>query len=91
MEMMFKFGCSGYYSSFLLGSFTLGRLFSSFAWGMIADRFGRKPVMLANVFATGVFAITFGLSRTFASALASRCEHAFAGALLICEDLISKP
>ena len=64
---------SGYYSSLVTGSSTTGNLISSFAWGMIADRFGRKPVMLASVFATGVFSITFGLAKTLPSALASRC------------------
>ena len=39
---------------------------------MFADRFGRKPVMVVGVIATGVFAITFGLSTTLGSAMASR-------------------
>lgn len=39
---------------------------------MFADRFGRKPVMIVGVVATGVFAITFGVSTTLASAMTSR-------------------
>lgn len=50
----------------------MGGLLSSYAWGMFADRFGRKPVMVVGVIATGVFAITFGLSTTLGSAMASR-------------------
>ncbi|CAN0413405.1 unnamed protein product [Pylaiella littoralis] len=63
---------AGYYASWLLSAFTIGTLLSSYAWGIFADRFGRKPVLIIGVCATGVYAITFGLSESLASALASR-------------------
>ncbi|CAN0449076.1 unnamed protein product [Pylaiella littoralis] len=63
---------AGYYASWLLSAFMIGTLLSSYAWGIFADRFGRKPVLIIGVCATGVYAITFGLSESLASALASR-------------------
>lgn len=65
----------GYYASWLLSAFMIGALLTSYAWGMFADRFGRKPVLLIGLCATSVFAITFGLSESFAAALASRCAQ----------------
>lgn len=66
----------GYYASWLQSASMIGALLSSYAWGMFADRFGRKPVLLIGVCAIGVFAITFGLSESLAQALASRCARA---------------
>lgn len=68
----FRISNSGYYTSWLQSSFTVGGLLSSYAWGVFADKFGRKPVMIAGVTATGVFAITFGFSTTLGAAMASR-------------------
>eukprot|EP00752_Nemacystus_decipiens_P005351 g4852.t1 len=63
---------AGYYTSWLQSSFTVGGLLSSYAWGMFADRFGRKPVMVIGTIAACVFSITFGLSTTLSSAMVSR-------------------
>lgn len=32
-------------------SFMLGRTLTSVLWGMVSDRYGRKPVMVIGVFA----------------------------------------
>lgn len=63
---------TGYYTSWLLSSPTVGALVSSYAWGVVADRFGRKPVMVASLCSVCTFSITFGLSESFPSAMASR-------------------
>lgn len=79
----------GYYASWLLSAFTIGTLLSSYAWGIFADRFGRKPVLIIGVCATGVYAITFGLSESLASALASRCVHVCYGYARLCVVFVS--
>ncbi|CAN0294751.1 unnamed protein product, partial [Scytosiphon promiscuus] len=63
---------AGYYTSWLLSSTTVGSLVSSYAWGVVADRFGRKPVMIIGLSSACLFSVTFGLSENFASAMASR-------------------
>jgi MFS family permease len=48
----------GFYAGFVGCSFMLGRAFTSVAWGLVADRYGRKPVILigtASVLVTLVF------------------------------------
>ncbi|CAN0455813.1 unnamed protein product, partial [Scytosiphon promiscuus] len=66
------YGQPGYYTSWLVSTFTVGNIISTYAWGYFADRFGRKPVMVFGLFACGVLSITFGLSTTFAEAMVSR-------------------
>ncbi|CAN0336641.1 unnamed protein product, partial [Scytosiphon promiscuus] len=66
----FEYG-AGYYTSWLLSSTTVGSLVSSYAWGVVADRFGRKPVMIIGLSSACLFSVTFGLSENFASAMAS--------------------
>ncbi|CAM9164870.1 unnamed protein product, partial [Hapterophycus canaliculatus] len=63
---------AGYYTSWLLSSPTVGNLVSSYAWGVVADRFGRKPVIMVGLCSTCLFSITFGLSESFAAAASSR-------------------
>mmetsp|Transcript_6747 Transcript_6747/g.10164 ORF Transcript_6747/g.10164 Transcript_6747/m.10164 type:complete len:498 (-) Transcript_6747:99-1592(-) len=49
-----------------------GRLVSSFWWGQVADKWGRKPVLLVGCFSIAAFSIMFGCSETFYMALLSR-------------------
>lgn len=62
----------GHYTSLLASSFTVGGTLSAYPWGRFADRFGRKPVMIVGLCSTALFSFTFGMSTTFASAIASR-------------------
>lgn len=44
---------------FLAGaSYMLGRALTSAAWGMVADRIGRKPVIVLGIFSALVFALS---------------------------------
>uniref|UniRef100_A0ACD5ZWG6 Uncharacterized protein n=1 Tax=Avena sativa TaxID=4498 RepID=A0ACD5ZWG6_AVESA len=52
----------GFYAGFVGASYMLGRALTSSVWGMVADRFGRKPVIVFGLFSTFLFNILFGLS-----------------------------
>ncbi|CAM9838758.1 unnamed protein product [Ectocarpus sp. 8 AP-2014] len=78
----FVFFTPGYYSSWLLISYTVGGLLSSYPWGIFADRFGRKPVMLIGVCGTGLFSIAFGMSETLAAAMISRFLFGLANSII---------
>ncbi|CAJ2657239.1 unnamed protein product [Trifolium pratense] len=61
-----------YYAGFVGSSFMLGRTFTSVLWGMVSDRYGRKPVIMFGVFAVVVFNTLFGLSSSFWMAIITR-------------------
>lgn len=63
---------AGFYSGYIASSMMFGRLISSFLWGQLADKWGRKPVMICGCLSITIFSITFGLSTTFELALLSR-------------------
>ncbi|OEL14844.1 Protein ZINC INDUCED FACILITATOR-LIKE 1 [Dichanthelium oligosanthes] len=50
----------------------LGRALTSTLWGMIADRIGRKPVIVVGIFTGLVFNTLFGLSVHYWMAIATR-------------------
>ncbi|KAF4357705.1 hypothetical protein G4B88_023163 [Cannabis sativa] len=62
----------GYYAGFLGCAFLLGRGLTSILWGITADRYGRKPVMLCGIIAVVIFNTFFGLSINYWMALSTR-------------------
>lgn len=62
----------GTYAGFIGSAFMLGRFMTSTPWGIFADRYGRKPVMLIGTFSIVVFNTIFGFSKNFWLALVSR-------------------
>ncbi|XP_010557810.1 PREDICTED: protein ZINC INDUCED FACILITATOR-LIKE 1-like [Tarenaya hassleriana] len=72
----------GFYAGFVGCSFMLGRAFTSVAWGMVADRYGRKPVILLGTGSVVIFNTLFGLSLNFWMAIITRfCLGSFNGLL----------
>lgn len=63
---------AGTYAGILSSSFMVGRAFSSYPWGKIADVYGRKFVLVVSLLNSAIFSLAFGLSPTFAWAVASR-------------------
>ncbi|OMO91474.1 Tetracycline resistance protein, TetA/multidrug resistance protein MdtG [Corchorus olitorius] len=62
----------GYYAGFLGSSFMVGRALTSLCWGYLADRYGRKPIILIGTSSVVVFNTIFGLSTSFWMALSMR-------------------
>ncbi|XP_044483326.1 probable peptide/nitrate transporter At3g43790 isoform X2 [Mangifera indica] len=62
----------GFYAGFVGSSFMVGRALTSVFWGVVADRYGRKPIILIGTFSVVVFNGLFGLSTNFWMALSMR-------------------
>ena len=55
---------SGYWAGILASSYFFAQIFTSFAWGRLSDRFGRRPVMLSNTACAAIVVLLFGFTRT---------------------------
>uniref|UniRef100_A0A5B6ZXR2 Major facilitator superfamily (MFS) profile domain-containing protein n=1 Tax=Davidia involucrata TaxID=16924 RepID=A0A5B6ZXR2_DAVIN len=62
----------GYYAGYVGSSFMLGRALTSVFWGIVADRYGRKPVIIIGTCTVVVFNTLFGLSINFWMAICTR-------------------
>ncbi|KAI5078816.1 hypothetical protein GOP47_0006487 [Adiantum capillus-veneris] len=62
----------GTYVGFLGSSLLLGRFMGSTGWGIVADRYGHKPVMYIGSSSTFIFMILFGFSTNYWIALVLR-------------------
>lgn len=62
----------GYYAGLLSSGFMIGRIFSSNFWGVVADRYGSRFVLVCGLVATAVLSIAFGYSKHFAFAFTCR-------------------
>lgn len=62
----------GYYAGFLAAAFCSAQFFSSILWGIISDRYGRKPAVVAGVLGGAVGMLVFGLSTTYTQAICGR-------------------
>lgn len=62
----------GFYAGFVGASYMLGRALTSTAWGMVADRIGRKPVIVLGIFSVLLFNALFGLSVHYWMAISTR-------------------
>ncbi|EOA23243.1 hypothetical protein CARUB_v10017130mg [Capsella rubella] len=62
----------GFYAGFVGSSFMIGRALTSIFWGKLADRYGRKPIILIGTFSVIIFNTLFGLSTSFWLAISFR-------------------
>lgn len=62
----------GFYAGYVGSAFMFGRALTSVLWGMLADRYGRKPVILFGTVTVVVFNTLFGLSTNFWMAVSTR-------------------
>lgn len=62
----------GYYTGVLASMFPLTMFLTSFFWGWLSDRIGRKPVTLIGVFSVGIGSILLGFTTNYYMALAIR-------------------
>ncbi|GAB2211376.1 hypothetical protein Droror1_Dr00024688 [Drosera rotundifolia] len=62
----------GFYAGFVGSSYMLGRAVTSLFWGVFADRYGRKPVIIIGTIIVVIFNTMFGLSVNFWMAISTR-------------------
>lgn len=67
----------GYYAGMLAAAFCGAQFCSSVFWGMISDRFGRKPAVIAGVVGGGIGMLVFGSAKTFTQAMIGRLSAGF--------------
>ncbi|KAL2337320.1 hypothetical protein Fmac_011766 [Flemingia macrophylla] len=60
------------YAGYVGSSLMLGRTLTSILWGMVSDRYGRKPVIIIGIITVVIFNTLFGLSTNFWMAICSR-------------------
>ncbi|KAL1804085.1 hypothetical protein ACET3Z_032732 [Daucus carota] len=61
-----------YYAGFVGSSYMLGRALTSVFWGKVADRYGRKPVIIIGTSTIVIFNTLFGLSINYWMAVIMR-------------------
>ncbi|CAJ2638645.1 unnamed protein product [Trifolium pratense] len=60
------------YAGYVGSAFMLGRSLTSIPWGIVADRYGRKPVAIVGIISVIIFNTLFGLSTSFWMAVSTR-------------------
>ncbi|XWS08131.1 hypothetical protein CRYUN_Cryun41cG0053400 [Craigia yunnanensis] len=60
------------YAGYVGSAFMLGRALTSVLWGIFADRYGRKPVIIMGTISVVIFNTLFGLSVNFWMAVITR-------------------
>ena len=63
---------AGAYAGFVAGAFMGGRMLSSLPWGVVADRWGRKPVLVISAITMFGTSILFGFAESFETAVLAR-------------------
>ncbi|XP_011079138.1 protein ZINC INDUCED FACILITATOR-LIKE 1 isoform X1 [Sesamum indicum] len=61
-----------YYAGYVGSSFMFGRALTSLLWGMVADKYGRKPIIMIGTIIVVVFNTLFGLSVNYWMAISTR-------------------
>eukprot|EP01125_Pyxidicula_operculata_P014262 TRINITY_DN4749_c0_g1_i1.p1 TRINITY_DN4749_c0_g1~~TRINITY_DN4749_c0_g1_i1.p1 ORF type:complete len:483 (+),score=98.83 TRINITY_DN4749_c0_g1_i1:39-1487(+) len=65
-------GDIGYYAGLIAASYNITQCVSSYFWGMLADKWGRKPVLLYSLMATALCSFLFGWSNSLWFAIGTR-------------------
>ncbi|CAN4111350.1 unnamed protein product [Withania somnifera] len=70
------------YAGYVASAYMLGRALTSVCWGTVADRYGRRPVIIFGTFVVVVFNTLFGLSVNFWMAVITRFFLGFLNGLI---------
>jgi MFS transporter, DHA1 family, tetracycline resistance protein len=74
-----EFGATPLQVTLLIASFSAMQLVASPLWGRVSDRRGRRPLIIAGLFASAVSYLIFGLAGSFATLLLSRMAAGASG------------
>ncbi|PWA68245.1 major facilitator superfamily domain protein (mitochondrion) [Artemisia annua] len=72
----------GYYAGFVGSAYMIGRTLTSIFWGVVADRYGRKPVIILGTSTVVIFNTLFGFSINYSMAIITRFLLGFLNGLL---------
>eukprot|EP00601_Ochromonadales_sp_CCMP2298_P027633 CAMPEP_0173293974 /NCGR_PEP_ID=MMETSP1143-20121109/13615_1 /TAXON_ID=483371 /ORGANISM="non described non described, Strain CCMP2298" /LENGTH=234 /DNA_ID=CAMNT_0014233599 /DNA_START=93 /DNA_END=797 /DNA_ORIENTATION=+ len=67
----------GYHAGALAASFCAAQFITSVPWGMVSDRFGRKPAVVAGTLGAAVGMLVFGMAKTYPMAIFGRMLSGF--------------
>ncbi|KAK9067471.1 hypothetical protein SSX86_014800 [Deinandra increscens subsp. villosa] len=71
-----------YYAGFVGCAYMIGRALTSVFWGVVADRYGRKPVIVLGTSTVVIFNTLFGFSVNYGMAIITRFLLGFLNGLL---------
>lgn len=81
----------GFYSGLIESLFSLTQMLVLIGWGRLADRIGRKPVLLASLAGLSIAPVLFGLSSSLWEMILFRClAGVFSGSGLIVRTMIAE-
>jgi len=63
---------AGLYAGVISAMFMIGRVFTSYPWGWVADKYGRKQVFYWSYILSIIFSLGFGLSTNITLAITTR-------------------
>ena len=87
---------AGAYAGYICGALMMGRFSSSLLWGIVADKWGRKPVMVISTISICGTSLLFGFAKSFEVAVLSRFLMGFGNAIVgtsktLVPELVQKP
>ncbi|KAJ0526168.1 putative major facilitator superfamily, MFS transporter superfamily [Helianthus annuus] len=71
-----------YYAGFVGSAYMIGRALSSVLWGVVADRYGRKPIIILGTSTVVIFNTIFGFSFNYWMAIITRFLLGFLNGIL---------
>ncbi|KAF2724858.1 MFS general substrate transporter [Polychaeton citri CBS 116435] len=81
----------GFWSGMIESLFSLVQMALMLVYGRIADRIGRKPVLVFSLFGVSIASGLFGMSQTLAQMIVLRCcAGLFAGSVVTIRTMISE-
>jgi DHA1 family bicyclomycin/chloramphenicol resistance-like MFS transporter len=71
------------HAQWVVTAYVVGMAVGQLFWGMMSDRFGRRPILLVGLGLYALAAISCGLSQSFTALLAWRLVHGLAAASVV--------
>ncbi|KAJ3578789.1 hypothetical protein NPX13_g1771 [Xylaria arbuscula] len=81
----------GFYSGLIESLFSLTQMAVMILWGLLADRVGRKPVLVSSLFGVVLATAAFGFAKSIPQMVLFRCfAGVFAGSIVTIRTMISE-
>ncbi|KAF4471329.1 tetracycline resistance (probable transport) [Fusarium albosuccineum] len=81
----------GFYSGLIESLFSATQMVVLIGWGRLADRIGRKPILVITLIGTAIAPALFGMARTIWQMILFRClAGIFSGSSLVIRTMISE-